>query len=590
MKIIITGHTSGIGSSLFEEFQRRGHDVVGISRSNGYDISDEKVQESIVELSRDADIFVNNAYQRFHQVDLFTKIWRSWRNHPKKIINLGSLVSTIKYGGPEDQKDIIWRSVYAADKASLDMVSQWAWLDREAKCEVMLVKPGMVDTPSIKNYRVGHPKIDPDELAKYIVDSALDHSFTVRELAIANYRKKKMRKLFYMGLESYEARYTLQLTEWNRRVFERRGLNVIYVPGSTIDNTKSISVGQVLDAHGRSYFGMSQMMNLVQMMRNGEINDEDVIYFEDMFQPGIESLPYIMDQIPVSQRPQVWVRCLAQAIDPDDFVHVWGMSKWMSTYEKMVNCFVTGVLATNEEMVAHMKIAGWEAPIYNISGLAFGKQEVIDRIGGRDKIKPFPDRQMRVVFAARFDQEKQPDFFMDLVEKIQEDHPNVKFAVLQGGHLRSNNPRYIERARSLQAQGKLDIYENLKKNEYYEIVNDSRVLFNCALQDWVSNTVSEADALGCNVLYPAYRSFPETFANDPNRMYVPWSIDDAALKLYELLKEPHHNMGLISDWNDGTIDRIVDIITGSGEQWNRSGNRYRDHVAPAKYSVARIEC
>ena len=60
-----------------------------------------------------------------------------------------------------------------------------------------------------------------------------------------------MRKLFYMGLESYEARYTLQLTEWNRRVFDRRGLDVVYVPGTTIDDTKSISVGQVLDAHGR---------------------------------------------------------------------------------------------------------------------------------------------------------------------------------------------------------------------------------------------------------------------------------------------------------------------------------------------------
>ena len=166
-----------------------------------------------------------------------------------------------------------------------------------------------------------------------------------------------MRKLFYMGLESYEARYTLQLTEWNRRVFDRRGLDVVYVPGTTIDNSQSISVGQVLDAHGRSYFSMSQMMNLVQMMKNGEVTDQDVIYFEDMFQPGIESLPYIMDQIPENQRPRVFVRCLAQAIDPDDFVHVWGMAPWMSTYEKMLNHFVSGVLATNEEMVAHMRIA-----------------------------------------------------------------------------------------------------------------------------------------------------------------------------------------------------------------------------------------
>ena len=36
-----------------------------------------------------------------------------------------------------------------------------------------------------------------------------------------------MRKLFYCGLESYESRYTLQLTEWNRRVFDRRGLELI---------------------------------------------------------------------------------------------------------------------------------------------------------------------------------------------------------------------------------------------------------------------------------------------------------------------------------------------------------------------------
>ena len=400
-----------------------------------------------------------------------------------------------------------------------------------------------------------------------------------------------MRKLFYMGLESYEARYTLQLTEWNLRVFEARGINYVVVPGQTIDNTQSISVGQVLDAHGRSYFSMSQMMNLVQMMRNGEVTSEDVIYFEDIFQPGIESLPYIMDQVPSGQRPRVFVRCLAQAIDPDDFVHVWGMAEWMSTYEKMVNCFVDGVLATNEEMVAHMRIAGWKAPIYNISGLAFGKQEVLSRIGGAGNIRPFADRKMRVGFAARFDQEKQPGFFMDLIEMYhaQGQHKDIEFAVFQGGPLRSNNTKYIDRARQLEQQGKLKIYENLKKNDYYYLLNDSRVLFNCALQDWVSNTVSEADTLGCNVLYPAYRSFPETFADDPDRLYVPWSIDDAFHKLERLLEQPHHNMGLISDWTDGTVDRIIDIIEGRGEQWNRAGNRYRDHVSQAKYPVRKIE-
>ena len=403
-----------------------------------------------------------------------------------------------------------------------------------------------------------------------------------------------MRKLYYMGLESYEARYTLQLTEWNRRVFERRGLNVSYVPGLTLDNSQKIVVGQVLDAHGRSYFAMSQMMNLVRLMQQGEVTSDDVVYFEDMFQPGFESLGYIITQVPAELRPRIFVRCLAQTIDPDDFVHVWGMSKWMSDYEKMVNEIVSisggGVLATNEEMVAHMRIAGWTAPIYNCSGLAFGKEEVLERIGGAEAIKPFDSRPRRVGFAARFDQEKQPGFFMDLIEMYHQlTTQPCEFAVFSGGPLRSNNPEFVERARRMEASGRLKIYENLKKDEYYALLNDTRVLFNCALQDWVSNTVSEADTLGCNVVYPAYRSFPETFANDSDRIYVPWSIDDAYHKMQNQLHHLHHNTGLISDWNNGTVDRIVDIISGQGEQWNRSGPRYRDHVSHEKYQVVKIE-
>ncbi len=384
-----------------------------------------------------------------------------------------------------------------------------------------------------------------------------------------------------MGLEPYEGRYTLQLQDWSERVFKKRNIDYVIVPGQTIDNTKSISVGQVLDAHGRSYFGMSQLMNLVQMMRNGEVTSEDAIFFEDMFQPGMESLPYILCQVPEKHRPKIYLRCLAQAVDPDDFVHVWGMSKWMSLYEQMCNEIPNvNILATNEEMVAHMRIANWSAPIYNISGLSFGKQEVQSRI---DKVKSWDERDNRVVFAARFDQEKQPDFFMDIIETVYSQNPDIEFAILCGGPLRSNNIKYVERAKDLERNGKLKIYENLKKNDYYNIVNSSKVLFNCALQDWVSNTVSEADALGCNVVYPAYRSFPETFANDHTRLYMPWSKRDAIDKIKMSLHKPHGNQGKISDWNDGTIDRMIDIMQGNGEEWLRSGNRYRDYVAESKY-------
>jgi hypothetical protein len=390
-------------------------------------------------------------------------------------------------------------------------------------------------------------------------------------------------KIFYMGLEPYEGRYTLQLQEWTERAYKKRGIEYVVVPGTTIDNSKAIVTGQVLDAHGRSYFGMSQLMNLVRMMKAGEITSDDAIFFEDMFQPGIEALPYIIQQSPEQYRPKIYLRCLAQAIDPDDFVHVWGMSKWMSLYEQMCNEIPNvHILATNEEMVAHMRIANWSAPIYNISGLSFGKAEVQSRV---PVIKPFEQKSMRVGFGARWDQEKQPGFFMNMIEHWQDSPilPKAEFAIFSGGPLRSNNEYYVKRARMMAEQGKLKIYENLKKNEYYELLNDTRVLFNCALQDWVSNTVSEADALGCNVLFPAYRSFPETFANDETRLYVPWSGRDAMNKLKILLTKPSPSIGQISDWTDGTIDRMIDIMTGKGEQWRRDGKHYRTPVSESKY-------
>jgi len=395
-----------------------------------------------------------------------------------------------------------------------------------------------------------------------------------------------MRKLYYMGLEPYEARYTLQLQDWNTEAFEKRKLDYVVVPGDLLTTKLSIITGQVLDAHGRSYFGMSQMMSLVKLMKEGEVTSEDCIFFEDMFQPGIESLPYIMDQVSEEHRPKVFVRCLAQAIDPDDFVHVWGMDKWMSLYEKMVNEFVTGVLATNEEMVAHMKIAGWTAPIYNISGLAFGKDEVRRRLLELEEFKPFEERKMRVAFTARWDQEKQPDFYMDLIEEWYKRYGKkhgIEFCLLSGGELRSNNDSYMKRTKKLQKQKKLVIHENLSKNDYYRILNDTRVVFNCALQDWVSNTVSEGDALGCNVLFPAYRSFPETFANDRDRLYIPWSIDDVIDKMHPLLGIEHPNQGKISDWTNGTIDRCIDIMQGDGEDWRRDSTDYRQQTRVSKF-------
>lgn len=92
MKIGITGHTQGIGRSLYNIFQSNGHDVLGFCRANGFDISDKKSREDMLELSNDCDIFINNAYHPFGQFMLLTDIVNKWTNTNKIVVNISSFI------------------------------------------------------------------------------------------------------------------------------------------------------------------------------------------------------------------------------------------------------------------------------------------------------------------------------------------------------------------------------------------------------------------------------------------------------------------------------------------------------------------
>src|ERR1700733_3929034 len=103
-------------------------------------------------------------------------------------------------------------------------------------------------------------------------------------------------RILYVPLEEYDSRYTLQLREWATSEFQRLGVKYLVVDGKSLDKSRKIKTGLVLDAHQRCYFAISQMQALVAMLYNNEIDEDDFILFEDMFHPGIESLAYIFCQ------------------------------------------------------------------------------------------------------------------------------------------------------------------------------------------------------------------------------------------------------------------------------------------------------
>ena len=106
MKIAITGHTSGIGLALTKQC----NNWIGFSRSNGYDIND---PSPIVEktLEKKCDVFINNAHDKFAQVDLLYALWKEWKDEEKQIVCISSV-------SPDVTKNKMW--TYSTEKCALN--------------------------------------------------------------------------------------------------------------------------------------------------------------------------------------------------------------------------------------------------------------------------------------------------------------------------------------------------------------------------------------------------------------------------------------------------------------------------------------
>lgn len=181
MKIAITGHTSGLGLELKKVYEADGNEVIGFSRSNGYDLRDWSQMQKMLSQSLDCDMFISCAKPDFVQTIILYEIWKKWRGQHKLIINISSILTYLPTCPPNLFNDPMM-DLYRTSKLSLNEAS----LQLSAKSslpKIMLIKPG---------HLYSQPMTSEDELKlsnwvktfKSIIELAQSNNLTVSELTL----------------------------------------------------------------------------------------------------------------------------------------------------------------------------------------------------------------------------------------------------------------------------------------------------------------------------------------------------------------------------------------------------------------------
>lgn len=136
MKIAITGHSAGIGQALSTIYTEQGHEVVGLSRRNGYNIRSIPKVASVIE---SCDMFINNAQVGFAQTELFWEVWNRWRGQNKTIINISTQMTNNSVAPREE-----WDQ-YIIQKKALELAHSQCQ-ERSPLPKLILIKPEAIAT------------------------------------------------------------------------------------------------------------------------------------------------------------------------------------------------------------------------------------------------------------------------------------------------------------------------------------------------------------------------------------------------------------------------------------------------------------
>lgn len=280
--------------------------------------------------------------------------------------------------------------------------------------------------------------------------------------------------LINVPIESLSERYSLQWNSWFPMEFVKHNFDFVTVEGKRLQH--NISVGSFLDVVDTNYYKSTQLAELCSMIHSNKIKDGDIIFFHDLWFPGIEMLQYIRQGLGIDFKIMGILH--AGTWDENDFLSRKGMTSWAEFVENGWFRFIDKIFVATEyhkNLLLSKRIVNANQIV--VTGLPIYSDEFV---------KPVKKENI-VVFPHRLDPEKQPHLFDRLKSKLKFDYPDWKFVRTK------------------------DVCKN--KKDYYDLLNKAKISVSFAKQETFGIAMLESLFCGCIPVVPNRLSYSELFAD-----------------------------------------------------------------------------
>ena len=298
--------------------------------------------------------------------------------------------------------------------------------------------------------------------------------------------------IFLVDLEAVETRYTGQWKTHVPSLLKKAGHNVNIISGPT-DIPSATTPGAFLNFGGTNIYKASQVEQMGRLFCNGFVHPGDHFIFTDAWHPGIINLKYMSELlgIPVVTHG-LWH---AGSYDPQDFLgRLVGKKKWVRHAEKsFFHAFDHNYFATE----FHVKLFfdelledGWptENPWYEEdwterydSGKIVKTGWPMEYMDSTLNLYKGMKKRDLILFPHRIAPEKQIEIFRDLKEQLSQ----YEFVVCQD--------------------------QELTKNEYHNLLGESKIVFSASLQETLGIGCYEGAIVDAVPMVPDRLSYSEMY-------------------------------------------------------------------------------